>query len=172
MGRGTVLVIDDERDLVNLVRYNLESEGYEVLGALDGESGLNLALTRAPDLILLDRMMPGPDGVEVCRRLRREDRTAHVPVILLTAKAGEEDRVQGLDAGADDYVTKPFSVKELMARVRARLTNLPPRLAGTMLGAKTIQEAQARAEPLIREAMEELRRADDVPAEDDEDAAA
>jgi DNA-binding response OmpR family regulator/DNA-directed RNA polymerase subunit RPC12/RpoP len=125
MGRGTVLVIDDERDLVNLVRYNLELEGYEVLGALDGESGLNLALTRAPDLILLDRMMPGPDGVEVCRRLRREGRTAHVPVILLTAKAGEEDRVHGLDAGADDYVTKPFSVKELMARVRARLRHPP-----------------------------------------------
>ncbi|MBV8880066.1 MAG: response regulator [Planctomycetaceae bacterium] len=125
MGRGTVLVIDDERDLVNLVRYNLESEGYEVLGALDGESGLNLAMTRAPDLILLDRMMPGPDGVEVCRRLRREDRTAHVPVIMLTAKAAEEERVQGLDAGADDYVTKPFSVKELMARVRARLRHPP-----------------------------------------------
>src|SRR6185295_16192402 len=125
MGRGTVLVIDDERDLVNLVRYNLESEGYEVLGALDGESGLNLALTRSPDLILLDRMMPGADGVEVCRRLRNEGRTAHVPVIMLTAKVAEEERVQGLDAGADDYVTKPFSVKELMARVRARLRRPP-----------------------------------------------
>ena len=125
MARGTVLVIDDERDLVNLVKYNLESEGYEVLGALDGESGLNIALTRAPDLILLDRMMPGPDGVEVCKRLRREGRTAHVPVIMLTAKAAEEERVQGLDAGADDYVTKPFSVKELMARVRARLRHPP-----------------------------------------------
>ncbi|RPH51282.1 MAG: response regulator [Planctomycetota bacterium] len=121
MGRGTVLVIDDERDLVNLVRYNLESEGYEVLGALDGETGLNLAFTRSPDLILLDRMMPGADGVEVCRRLRREGRTAHVPVIMLTARVAEEERVQGLDAGADDYVTKPFSVKELLARVRARL---------------------------------------------------
>jgi DNA-binding response OmpR family regulator len=121
MSRGTVLVIDDERDLVNLVRYNLECEGYEVLGALDGEAGLNLALTRSPDLILLDRMMPGADGVEVCRRLRLEGRTAHVPVIMLTAKAAEEDRVKGLDAGADDYVIKPFSVKELMARVRARL---------------------------------------------------
>jgi DNA-binding response OmpR family regulator len=125
MARGTVLVIDDERDLVNLVRYNLESEGFEVLGALDGESGLNLALTRSPDLILLDRMMPGPDGVEVCRRLRREERTAHVPVIMLTARVEEEERVRGLDAGADDYVTKPFSVKELMARVRARLRRPP-----------------------------------------------
>ena len=120
MARGTVLVIDDERDLVNLVRYNLESEGFEVLGALDGESGLKLAMTRSPDLILLDRMMPGPDGVEVCRRLRREERTAHVPVIMLTARVEEEERVRGLDAGADDYVTKPFSVKELMARVRGR----------------------------------------------------
>src|SRR5262249_32535988 len=130
MARGTVLVIDDERGLVNLGRYNLESEGYEVIGALDGEAGLNLALTRSPDLILLDRMMPGPDGVEVCRRLRKEGRTAHVPVIMLTAKVEEEERVRGLDAGADDYVTKPFSrkpfsVKELMAGGRARLRRPP-----------------------------------------------
>jgi DNA-binding response OmpR family regulator len=117
MGRGTVLVIDDERDLVNLVRYNLELEGYEVLGALDGESGINLALSRSPDLILLDRMMPGSDGVEVCRRLRSEGRTAHVPVIMLTAKVAEEERVQGLDAGADDYVTKPASPENIRARL-------------------------------------------------------
>jgi DNA-binding response OmpR family regulator len=95
MSRGTVLVIDDERDLVNLVRYNLESEGYEVLGALDGESGLNIALTRAPDLILLDRMMPGPDGVEVCRRLRREERTAHVPRRRRPRRSGSRGSTRG-----------------------------------------------------------------------------
>jgi DNA-binding response OmpR family regulator len=129
MERGTVLVIDDERDLVELVRYNLEREGFEVLAAADGESGLSLALARKPDVILLDRMMPGPDGIEVCRRLREEAVTADVPVILLTAKAAETDRVTGLEAGADDYVTKPFSPKELLARVRARLRRTPPRAA-------------------------------------------
>jgi DNA-binding response OmpR family regulator len=121
MNRKTVMVIDDERDLVALVRYNLEREGFEVLGALDGESGLELAVTRKPDVIILDRMMPGPDGVEICRRLRQELRTAEVPVILLTAKASEGDRIAGLDAGADDYVTKPFSPRELALRVRSVL---------------------------------------------------
>jgi two-component system alkaline phosphatase synthesis response regulator PhoP len=126
MNGKTVLVIDDERDLVALVRYNLEREGFEVLGALDGVSGLELAVTRKPDVIILDRMMPGPDGVEICRRLRQEVRTAEVPVILLTAKTSEGDRIAGLDAGADDYVTKPFSPKELVARVRARLRRPVP----------------------------------------------
>jgi len=127
--RPKVLVIDDERDLVELVRYNLERDGFEVFGAPDGESGLALALQRSPDVILLDRMMPGPDGLELCRRLRQDERTAQVPVILLTAKAAEADRVTGLDAGADDYVTKPFSPRELAARVRARLRR-PAVLAG------------------------------------------
>jgi DNA-binding response OmpR family regulator/DNA-directed RNA polymerase subunit RPC12/RpoP len=116
-----VLVIDDERDLVELVRYSLEREGFRVLGAADGEAGVALALERRPDLIVLDRMMPGPDGVQVCRRLRQEPLTADIPVILLTARAAEAERVEGLEAGADDYVTKPFSPKELAARVRARL---------------------------------------------------
>ncbi len=124
--KKTVLVIDDERDLVDLLRYNLEREGFEVLGASDGETGLELAVARKPDVIILDRMMPGPDGVEICRRLRQEVRTAEVPVILLTAKASEGDRVAGLDAGADDYVVKPFSPKELVARIRARLRRPAP----------------------------------------------
>ncbi len=124
--KKTVLVIDDERDLVDLLRYNLEREGFEVLGAADGETGLELAISRKPDVIILDRMMPGPDGVEICRRLRQEVRTSEVPVILLTAKASEGDRVIGLDAGADDYVVKPFSPKELVARVRARLRRAAP----------------------------------------------
>lgn len=126
--RSSVLVIDDEKDLVEIVRYNLEREGFEVLSSYDGESGFSIALERRPDVILLDRMMPGPDGIEICRRLREEPRTADLPVILLTAKAAEVDRVGGLEAGADDYVTKPFSPRELVARVRARLrrpTTLP-----------------------------------------------
>jgi DNA-binding response OmpR family regulator len=126
MQRGTVLVIDDERDLVDLVRYNLEREGFEVLRATDGETGFELAVERKPDVIILDRMMPGPDGVEICRRLREDVKTAEVPVILLTAKASESDRVIGLEAGADDYVVKPFSPKELIARVKARLRRSTP----------------------------------------------
>ncbi len=133
-GKSTVLVIDDERDLVELVRYALEREGFDVLGAPDGEAGFALALERRPDVIVLDRMMPGPDGVEICRRLRLEQRTADVPVILLTARSAEEERVRGLNAGADDYVVKPFSPRELVARIRARLrrpasaADVPPSL--------------------------------------------
>ncbi len=123
--RSSVLVIDDEKDLVELLRYNLEREGFEVLTSYDGESGFALAVDRRPDVIVLDRMMPGPDGVEICRRLREESRTADLPVILLTAKAAEGDRVGGLDAGADDYITKPFSLRELVARLRARLRRPP-----------------------------------------------
>jgi DNA-binding response OmpR family regulator len=130
-GKATVLVIDDEADLFEMVRYSLEREGFDVLGAPDGEAGFALAVERRPDVIVLDRMMPGPDGTEVCRRLRRERRTADVPVILLTARSGEEERVRGLDAGADDYVTKPFSPRELVARIRARLRR--PSMGGELL---------------------------------------
>ena len=121
MGAGTILVIDDEKDLIELVRYNLEKEGFDVIGAPDGKAGLEVARAHRPDLILLDLMMPGMDGLEVCRRLREDARTAGIPVILLTAKATEADRVVGLEMGADDYVTKPFSPRELVARVKVRL---------------------------------------------------
>ena len=109
MARSTVLVIDDEKDLYELISYNLEKEGFVVRGALDGESGLAAARDDLPDLILVDLMLPGMDGFEVCRRLRSESRTASIPIIMLTAKSGESDRVLGLELGADDYVTKPFS---------------------------------------------------------------
>ncbi len=121
MGAGTILVIDDEKDLIELVRYNLQKEGFDVIGAPDGKAGLEVAREHRPDLILLDLMMPGLDGLEVCRRLRADGRTAGIPVILLTAKATEADRVVGLEMGADDYVTKPFSPRELVARVKVRL---------------------------------------------------
>ena len=121
MGAGTILVIDDEKDLIELVRYNLEKEGFDVVGAADGKAGLEVAREHRPDLILLDLMMPGLDGLEVCRRLRADGRTAGIPVILLTAKATEADRVVGLEMGADDYITKPFSPRELVARVKTRL---------------------------------------------------
>jgi phosphate regulon transcriptional regulator PhoB len=121
MPKKTVLTIDDEKDLIELVRYNLEKEGFRVRGALDGETGLAMALQEKPDVVLVDLMLPGMDGLEVCRRLRADSRTAAIPLIMLTAKSGESDRVVGLELGADDYVTKPFSPRELTARVRALL---------------------------------------------------
>jgi DNA-binding response OmpR family regulator len=117
----TVLVIDDEPELVKLLDYNLTRAGYTVLTARDGEKGLAAARQHAPDLVLLDVMMPGLDGWEVCKRLRAEPSTASVPLLMLTAKAEEGDRVLGLELGADDYVTKPFGVNELLARVKALL---------------------------------------------------
>ena len=121
MAKGRILIIDDEEDLIELVRYNLEQEGFQVKGATDGESGLNTAIKETPDLILIDLMLPGIDGLEVCRSLRTNNRTASIPVIMLTAKGAESDRVVGLELGADDYVTKPFSPRELAARVKAVL---------------------------------------------------
>ncbi|MGA2263427.1 MAG: response regulator [Acidobacteriota bacterium] len=121
MPKRTILAIDDEKDLIELVRYNLEKEGFRVRGALDGETGLAMAMQEIPDVVLVDLMLPGIDGLEVCRRLRSDSRTAGIPLIMLTAKAAESDRIVGLELGADDYVTKPFSTRELTARVRALL---------------------------------------------------
>ncbi|MCD7905868.1 MAG: response regulator transcription factor [Clostridiales bacterium] len=114
----TVLVVDDEVSIVNIIEYNLQRDGYKVLKANDGEEGLNLALTKKPDLVILDIMMPKMDGYEVCRRLRAK---SDVPIIMLTARADEVDTVIGLEMGADDYVTKPFKTRELLARVKANL---------------------------------------------------
>lgn len=121
MTAPTVLVIDDEKDLVELVRYNLEKEHFRALTAFDGASAVEIAIKHRPDLVVLDLMMPGMSGLEVCRALRAEAKTKDVPIIMLTARAGEADRVVGLEMGADDYVTKPFSPRELVARVRAVL---------------------------------------------------
>lgn len=118
---NSVLVIDDEKDLLELVRYNFQKEGFDVLCASDGVTGLSLATEHQPSIVLLDLMMPGMDGLEVCRRLRGEGRTSRLPIIMLTAKAAETDRIVGLELGADDYVTKPFSPRELVARVKAVL---------------------------------------------------
>ena len=122
----TVLVIDDEKDLVELVRYNLEKEHIHAITAFDGQTAVEIALRHHPDLIVLDLMMPGMSGLEVCRLLRSEAKTAHIPIIMLTARASETDRIVGLEMGADDYVTKPFSPRELVARVRAVLRRSAP----------------------------------------------
>jgi two-component system, OmpR family, alkaline phosphatase synthesis response regulator PhoP len=121
MAKSTVLIIDDEKDLVELVSYNLKKDGFLVDSALDGESGLAAAIKNLPEIIIVDLMLPGIDGLEVCRRLRSESRTAHIPIIMLTAKSAESDRIVGLELGADDYVTKPFSPRELAARIKAVL---------------------------------------------------
>ena len=123
-GTAKILIVEDEEKLAKFVQLELGYEGYEVIVANDGLSGLMSARDNEPDLVLLDWMMPGLTGVEVCRRLRATG--AMMPVILLTAKDGIEDRVAGLDAGADDYVVKPFSIEELLARVRAHLRRNQP----------------------------------------------
>jgi DNA-binding response OmpR family regulator len=118
-----ILIVEDEPDIAESLRYNFEREGYKVLIAESGEKGLRLALDEkiAPSLIILDLMLPGMSGLELCRRLRREGLTRKTPIIMLTAKVTESDKIAGLEMGADDYIVKPFSVKEVLARVRAVL---------------------------------------------------
>jgi phosphate regulon transcriptional regulator PhoB len=116
-----VLVVEDEKDIRDLVRYNLEAEGFSVVEASDGEIGLVLAARERPALIVLDLMLPGLSGMEVCRKLREREDMVRVPILILTARAAEVDKVLGLEMGADDYVTKPFSPRELVARVKAVL---------------------------------------------------
>ena len=116
-----ILIVEDEAEIRELLRFNLEREGFSVLEAADGNEGLKLARQHMPDLMLLDVMLPGFDGFEVCRRLGAQSETANIPVLMLTARGEEMDRVVGLSLGADDYVVKPFSVRELMLRIRAVL---------------------------------------------------
>jgi len=124
-----VLVVEDEDALATLLQYNLEKEGYDVALAQDGEEALMLVDERLPDLVVLDWMLPKVSGIEVCRRLRSRAETRNVPIILLTARGEETDRIRGLDTGADDYVVKPFSMSELTARIRAVLRRIRPGLA-------------------------------------------
>ncbi len=124
-----ILILEDEDALATLLQYNLEKEGYRVSLAQDGEEGLMQAEEEAPDLVLLDWMLPKVSGIEVCRRLRARPETRNVPIIMLTARGEESDRVRGLDTGADDYLTKPVSMVELNARIRAVLRRIRPGLA-------------------------------------------
>jgi phosphate regulon transcriptional regulator PhoB len=124
--KPTVLVVEDEKDIRELVRFHLEQEGYLVREADSGEAVAAQLAAGSPDLVLLDIMLPGTDGITLCRRLRAQPSTATVPIIMLTAKAAEVDRVLGLEMGADDYVTKPFSPRELVARVKAVMRRARP----------------------------------------------
>jgi two-component system phosphate regulon response regulator PhoB len=121
-----ILIVEDEASLVTLLRYNLEKEGYRVCEAGDGEEALTVLAERKPDLVLLDWMLPSLSGIEVCRQLRRKPATRDLPVIMLTARGEEGDKIRGLNTGADDYLTKPFSLPELTARVRALLRRAQP----------------------------------------------
>ena len=122
----TILIVEDEAPLVTLLRYNLEREGFAVLDAQDGEEALVIAREQKPDLVLLDWMLPLMSGIELCRQLRRNPETRALPVVMLTARGEEGDKLRGLDSGADDYVTKPFSPSELIARIRAVLRRARP----------------------------------------------
>ena len=121
MARESILIVDDEEDIQELVRYNLAKEGYKVQSVGSGEAALDAARAKLPDLVVLDLLLPGLDGLEVCKLLSSDPKTAHIPVVMLTAKGEEADVVTGLELGAADYVTKPFSPRVLVARIRAAL---------------------------------------------------
>ncbi len=135
MPKPHVLVIDDEEDILELVRYHLSREGYSVECVRDGEKALESVRRKVPDLILLDLMLPGIGGLELCKLLRRDDRTAQIPIVMLTAKSEEADVVAGLELGADDYITKPFSPRVLVARLKAvlRRRKQEPSQASTLI---------------------------------------
>jgi two-component system phosphate regulon response regulator PhoB len=133
MTKPLVLIVEDEAPLVTLLRYNLEREGFEVCAAGDGEEALVQIAERKPDVLLLDWMLPLVSGIEVCRQIRRAPQTRALPVIMLTARGEELDRVRGLNSGADDYITKPFSLRELTARLRAVIRRAQPNAADETL---------------------------------------
>jgi DNA-binding response OmpR family regulator len=142
---ATVLLVEDERDIADLVRYHVEKAGMRFIHAADGGAALRLARAEQPDVALLDLMLPGLDGLEVCRQLRREAATRRLPIIMLTARGEEVERVVGLELGADDYVVKPFSPRELLARIRAvlrRVEGTEPPALGRAAGALRVDEAR------------------------------
>jgi phosphate regulon transcriptional regulator PhoB len=121
-----ILIIEDDKDIVELVRYNLEKEGFQALSSADGVTGLALVKKSKPDVLVLDLMLPGLSGLEICKEIRRDQALSRLPILMLTARGDEADRVVGLELGADDYVTKPFSPRELVARVKALLRRAEP----------------------------------------------
>jgi two-component system phosphate regulon response regulator PhoB len=135
MPQPKLLLVEDDSSLAELLEYRFEKEGYDVRTTSDGDEALVMAEEEKPDLVILDWMIEGTSGIEVCRRLRRAKGTSAVPIIMLTARESEDDRIRGLDTGADDYVTKPFSPRELIARVSAVLRRVRPALAGEAIEA-------------------------------------
>jgi DNA-binding response OmpR family regulator len=147
MPEAKILIVEDEKALVKVLKYNLEKEGYEVVTAFDGEAGLSCFQEEKPDLVILDIMLPKKDGFEVCKTVRQSSRT---PILMLTARKEEVDRVLGLELGADDYVTKPFSVREVLARVKAILRRAAEKPAPRMIRAGTLEVDLERYETKIK----------------------
>lgn len=143
MARARIFVVEDEPDILELVRYNLVQHGYEVMCVLSGEEALTQIRSRVPDLVVLDLMLPGVDGLEVCKTLKQEVRTASIPILMLTARSEEADIVAGLELGADDYLVKPFSPRVLLARIRAVLRR-------QQIAAPAVTEELVRGELVIR----------------------
>jgi len=158
MAKETILIVDDEQDILELLNYNLGRDGYKVLSAQTGEEALDTAGRELPGLIILDLMLPGIDGLEVCKRLKKVSETEKIPIIMLTAKGEEADIVTGLELGADDYITKPFSPKILVARVRALLrrktTEIPEQSA--VIRIHDIQIDPGRHKVLVKDKTVEL----------------
>src|SRR5690606_21526985 len=146
---GTIVIVDDEQDILDVLEFNLRQAGHEVFTATRGRDGLRLATSRRPDLVILDLMLPDLSGIEVCRALRASRDTSSTPVLMLSAKGEEVDRVVGFELGADDYVTKPFSTRELLLRVRALLRRstraAPPRPSTSEFGRLRIDREAHRA---------------------------
>jgi two-component system, OmpR family, phosphate regulon response regulator PhoB len=136
---ATVLIVEDETDLSELMRYNLEAEGFRIVSAESGDEAVERIRDGVPDLILLDWMLPGLSGIELCRRWRSREETARTPIIMITARGEEEERVRGLATGADDYVVKPFSMPELVARIQALLRRSSPQLVTNILKAGDLE---------------------------------
>ena len=136
MAGETILLIEDEKNIVELIKYNLEREGFRVLTAMKGNAGLDMALKEKPALVILDLMLPELGGLDICKTLKHNDKTRTVPVIMLTAKGTETDKIVGLELGADDYMTKPFSPRELIARIKAifRRVHEKPKLESLKAG--------------------------------------
>lgn len=126
MARETILIVEDERDIAEMIEYNLQKEGYETVCVSSGEDAVSAAKKKSPDLVILDIMLPGIDGFETCKKLKNTEITSNIPIIMLTAKSREADKVAGLEIGADDYMTKPFSPRELTARIKAVLRRGEP----------------------------------------------
>lgn len=151
--RARILVVEDDKDIVELVRYNLEKDGYQVTACSDGATGLAQIRKSPPDLLLLDLMLPKLSGLEICKEIRRDDRLGRLPILMLTARGEEADRIVGLELGADDYVTKPFSPRELVARVKALLR----RVQQPGEEAKLLEIGALRVDPISYRAQREGR---------------
>jgi two-component system phosphate regulon response regulator PhoB len=161
MARTRVLIVEDERALTDVLVYNLEREGYEALVAYDGQEGLRKAQTLLPDLIILDLMLPVLNGLEICRELRSGERTRDIPIVMLTAKAEESDQLVGFSLGADDYVTKPFSVKVLLQRIKA----LQRRVEGTAEPIDIVEHMGVRIDRVRHRALVQGKEMDLTPTE-------